>query len=105
MRTPSDDNANAAELESLSLDSSTTPRHGARRTLLDCGADVVSPVNRELIEVRRVNAYDPTVDNPATRGGRSISILGDDGVRYYLAHFDTIVETCGCASSPATADS
>ena len=40
--------------------------------------------------MRRVNSYDPNVDNPATRGGRSISILGDDGVRYYLAHFELV---------------
>ncbi len=53
-----------------------------------CGGAIVSPVNGVLLDVRRVNAYDPAVDNPATRGGRSVSILGDDGVRYYLAHFD-----------------
>ena len=70
----------------------THANYPATDIFVDCGADIVSPVNGELLEVRRVNAYDPTVDNPATRGGRSISILGDDGVRYYLAHFDTIVE-------------
>lgn len=57
-----------------------------------CGGGIVSPVNGVLLEVRRVNAYDADVDNPATRGGRSISILGDDGVRYYLAHFESIEE-------------
>lgn len=71
----------------------THANYPATDIFVDCGADIVSPVNGELLEVRRKNAYDPTVDNPATRGGRSISILGDDGVRYYLAHFDTIVET------------
>jgi murein DD-endopeptidase MepM/ murein hydrolase activator NlpD len=55
-----------------------------------CGATVVSPVTGTLLEVRRVNSYEPEVDNPATRGGRSVTILGDDGVRYYLAHFETI---------------
>lgn len=57
-----------------------------------CGAEIVSPVDGVLLEVRRVNAYDPAVDNPATRGGRSVSILGDDGVRYYLAHFESIAD-------------
>jgi murein DD-endopeptidase MepM/ murein hydrolase activator NlpD len=57
-----------------------------------CGNGIVSPVNGALIEVRRVNSYDSNVDNPATRGGRSVSILGDDGVRYYLAHFELIDE-------------
>ncbi len=57
-----------------------------------CGAELVAPVNGTILEVRRVNAWDAATDNPATRGGRSISILADDGVRYYLAHFETIVE-------------
>ena len=55
-----------------------------------CGGAVVSPVNGRLLEVRRVDGYDPAVDNPATRGGRSVAVLGDDGVRYYLAHFEQI---------------
>lgn len=55
-----------------------------------CGGEVVSPVDGTLLDVRRTDGYDPAVDNPATRGGRSISILGDDGVRYYLAHFAEI---------------
>jgi murein DD-endopeptidase MepM/ murein hydrolase activator NlpD len=62
----------------------------ATDVFVGCGAEIVSPVNGVLLEVRRVNAYDPAVDNPATRGGRSVSILGDDGVRYYLAHFESI---------------
>jgi murein DD-endopeptidase MepM/ murein hydrolase activator NlpD len=55
-----------------------------------CGGDVVSPVDGVVLEVRRVDEWDPAVDNPATRGGRSIAILGNDGVRYYLAHFADI---------------
>jgi hypothetical protein len=55
-----------------------------------CGVEVVAPVNGELREVRTVNSWDPNVDNPATRGGRSVSIVGDDGVRYYLAHLDEV---------------
>lgn len=55
-----------------------------------CGNGIVSPVNGSLLEVRRINSYDEVVDNPATRGGRSVSILGDDGVRYYLAHFEEV---------------
>jgi murein DD-endopeptidase MepM/ murein hydrolase activator NlpD len=55
-----------------------------------CGAEIVAPVNGELTEVRTVDSWDPNVDNPATRGGRSITIVGDDGVRYYLAHLDEV---------------
>jgi peptidoglycan LD-endopeptidase LytH len=55
-----------------------------------CGALIVAPVNGVVLESRRVNSYDPRVDNPATRGGLSVAIVGDDGVRYYLAHFQQI---------------
>ena len=65
----------------------------ASDVFVGCGAPVASPVNGTVIESRRVDQYDPNVDNPATRGGRSVTIVGDDGVRYYLAHFDTILET------------
>ena len=57
-----------------------------------CGAEVVSPVNGTVTEVRRVDSWSEAVDNPATRGGRSITILGDDGVRYYLAHFELMAD-------------
>ena len=57
---------------------------------IGCGAQVVSPVNGRVIQVRIVDQWDAATDNPATRGGRSVAILGDDGVRYYVAHLDTI---------------
>ena len=37
-------------------------------------------------EVSRRDRWDPNVDSGATRGGRSVSIVGDDGVRYYGSH-------------------
>lgn len=55
-----------------------------------CGAPLVAPVYGTVIEVRRIDSYDPAVDDPATRGGRSLSIMGFDGVRYYLAHLDEV---------------
>ena len=58
-----------------------------------CGAEIVSPVNGAVLEVRTVDSWDPAVDNPATRGGRSVALLGDDGVRYYVAHMDVIDPT------------
>ena len=69
-----------------------TTHAGYRATdiFIGCGAEVVTPVNGEVIEVRTVDRWDPSIDNPATRGGRSVAILGDDGVRYYVAHLDTI---------------
>lgn len=68
----------------------THSTYPATDIFVGCGATLVSPVWGTVLEVRRIDSYDPAVDNPATRGGRSVSILGWDGVRYYLAHFDTI---------------
>ncbi len=68
----------------------THAAYPATDIFVGCGATLVSPVRGTVLEVRRVDSYDPAVDNPATRGGRSVAILGLDGVRYYLAHFDTI---------------
>ena len=62
----------------------------ATDVFLGCGADVFSPVRGTVSHVRRVDAWDPSVDDPATRGGRSVAVVGDDGVRYYFAHFASI---------------
>jgi murein DD-endopeptidase MepM/ murein hydrolase activator NlpD len=70
----------------------THAAYPAADIFVGCGAPIVAPVTGVVAESRRVNAYEPDVDNPATRGGRSITIIGDDGVRYYLAHFETIVD-------------
>jgi len=70
----------------------THASYSATDIFVSCGAVLVSPVDGVVLESRRVDAYDPQVDNPATRGGRSVAIVGDDGVRYYLAHFQSIDE-------------
>ncbi|NND74893.1 MAG: M23 family metallopeptidase [Ilumatobacter sp.] len=55
-----------------------------------CGGTAVSPVDGVVVHVRTIDSWDRQVDDPATRGGRSVAIRGFDGVRYYLAHFATI---------------
>ena len=69
----------------------THAAYPATDIFVGCGATLVSPVDGEVIEVRRIDMWDPGIDDPATRGGRSVALLGLDGVRYYLAHFDAIV--------------
>ena len=64
--------------------------YSATDVFAPCDAAIVSPVNGIALEVRTVDGWDPAVDDPATRGGRSIALLGDDGVRYYMAHFESI---------------
>jgi murein DD-endopeptidase MepM/ murein hydrolase activator NlpD len=36
------------------------------------------------------DGWDPGADDPATRGGLSVAIIGDDGVRYYGSHLSAI---------------
>jgi murein DD-endopeptidase MepM/ murein hydrolase activator NlpD len=55
-----------------------------------CGAVIVAPVNGVIVESRRVDSWVRSIDDPATRGGRSVTLVGDDGVRYYMAHFQSI---------------
>jgi murein DD-endopeptidase MepM/ murein hydrolase activator NlpD len=56
-----------------------------------CGTPILSPVDGVIGDVRRVDSY--SASNPATFGGRSVAVIGDDGVRYYGSHYDTIEAT------------
>lgn len=55
-----------------------------------CGLTTVSPVDGVIVHWRTEDRYDRTNDNPALRGGRSLAVLGDDGVRYYMSHFQSL---------------
>jgi len=54
--------------------------------LAPCGSTVVSPVSGVVQDVSTVDRWNPKADDPATRGGLSWSVVGDDGVRYYGSH-------------------
>ena len=54
------------------------------------GSDFVSPTDGRVDFVSRVDRWDPSIDDPATRGGLSIAIIGKDGVRYYGSHLRDI---------------
>ena len=51
-----------------------------------CGSDVVAPASGVIEDVSRVDTWSAANDDPAVRGGISLSIVGDDGVRYYGSH-------------------
>jgi murein DD-endopeptidase MepM/ murein hydrolase activator NlpD len=55
-----------------------------------CGLTAVSPVDGTVLEVAKVDTYKAKVNDGATRGGLSVSILGGDGARYYMSHFSSI---------------
>lgn len=59
----------------------------------DCGTPVVAPVSGTVVGVRRTDRYAAGEDDPGLRGGRSWTLLGDDGVRYYGSHLAAIAPT------------
>jgi murein DD-endopeptidase MepM/ murein hydrolase activator NlpD len=50
------------------------------------GCAFVAVTSGRVDEVSFTDRWDPQVDAGATRGGRSVSVVGDDGVRYYGSH-------------------
>ena len=57
-----------------------------------CGSSAVAPIDGTVDEVSLVDQWDPAVDDPATRGGLSVSLVGVDGVRYYGSHLASIAD-------------
>ncbi|MEU8000963.1 peptidoglycan DD-metalloendopeptidase family protein [Catellatospora sp. NPDC049111] len=62
----------------------------ATDVMAPCGATVVAVIDGVVLEISPVDLYDPKTDDGALRGGKSVSLLGDDGVRYYGSHFSAI---------------
>jgi len=56
----------------------------------DCGTPVVAVTDGEVLEVSRVDRYDPDGVQGPDNGGRSVSVRGDDGVRYYGSHLSAL---------------
>src|SRR3954451_9471451 len=50
------------------------------------GCRFVAVVAGRVDEVSYVDRWSPSHNSGAVRGGRSVSIVGDDGVRYYGSH-------------------
>jgi murein DD-endopeptidase MepM/ murein hydrolase activator NlpD len=55
-----------------------------------CGNTVRAAISGTILEVTRVDRWKPSVNAGATRGGLSVSIKGDDGIRYYGSHLEKI---------------
>jgi murein DD-endopeptidase MepM/ murein hydrolase activator NlpD len=54
------------------------------------GSKFVAPTNGVVDYVSRVDRWDPRIDDPSTRGGLSVAVIGDDGVRYYGSHLSGV---------------
>jgi murein DD-endopeptidase MepM/ murein hydrolase activator NlpD len=55
-----------------------------------CGNKFVAVTGGVVLTVRTKDTWSPKVNAGATRGGLSVSILGDDGVRYYGSHLSVV---------------
>lgn len=65
-----------------------------------CGAIVVAPTDGIVVQTREVDLWDAAIDLPSNRGGKYVSLLGRDGVRYYFAHLETVLAVVGQAVQP-----
>jgi peptidoglycan LD-endopeptidase LytH len=55
-----------------------------------CGTTLVAVTDAVVDEVGTSDPWDPVVDDPATRSGRFVSLVGDDGVRYHTSHLEAV---------------
>jgi peptidoglycan LD-endopeptidase LytH len=55
------------------------------------GCTFVAPVDGRVDEVTRTDSWDPRTNRGADRGGRSVSLVGVDGVRYYGSHLEAVL--------------
>ena len=55
------------------------------------GCAFVAPVAGRVDEISPTDTWDPASDRGADRGGRSVSLVGVDGVRYYGSHLEAVL--------------
>lgn len=55
-----------------------------------CGAPVVAVTDGTILEVSRVDRFDRSGPIGPLNGGKFVSLLGDDGVRYYGSHLTDV---------------
>ena len=67
-----------------------------------CGAQVVAPTSGTVLDISTVDRWQPKPNDPATRGGKFVAILGDDGVRYYFAHLASVAVQPGAQVAAGT---
>ena len=67
--------------------------YAATDILTKAGCKFVAPINGVVDEVNRVDRWRSPPNLGIDRGGLSVSIIGEDGVRYYGSHLRTIKVT------------
>jgi murein DD-endopeptidase MepM/ murein hydrolase activator NlpD len=70
------------------------PTHGkypATDIFADCGEPAVATTSGVILEVSRSDTYVKGKPDGPANGGLSVSLLGDDGVRYYGSHLREVL--------------
>ena len=55
-----------------------------------CYARILAPTAGFISQLHRLDKWTPENDSPGTRGGLTITVQGDDGVRYFFSHLGRI---------------
>jgi peptidoglycan LD-endopeptidase LytH len=58
--------------------------------VLGCYAHVLAPTSGVVFDVEAKDKWDEKLDLPGTRGGLTVTIHGDDRVRYFFAHLGRV---------------
>jgi murein DD-endopeptidase MepM/ murein hydrolase activator NlpD len=56
------------------------------------GSEFLAPTDGIVDFVQRSDLWDPAVNDPATRSGLAVAIIGDDGWRYYGSHLSAVAD-------------
>ena len=59
--------------------------------ITNCRRLVRAPISGVVYDVRRVDKWTKSNDDPGTRGGLTVTLHGDDFVRYYFAHLGRLM--------------
>ena len=55
-----------------------------------CYARILAPTAGFISKIHRLDKWTPENDSPGTRGGLTITVQGDDGIRYFFSHLGRI---------------
>ena len=56
------------------------------------GTAFVAPVSGVIEDLQKNDAWDEKKNDPEKKGGRWVSLIGDDGFRYYGSHLESVSE-------------
>lgn len=65
-----------------------------------CYAHVLAPTAGEISQVRVKDKWIKEVDEPGTRGGLTVTLIGDDSVRYFFSHLGRVKVHAGQRVQP-----